>query len=243
MLPARIFNALVKIKTPTKRDANLALVALYIELSLMWPARIGNLSKIHLQHNIIRSGTGRKARMFLHFDAAVVKNNKDLEAELPPGTAHLVDLFIQRYRPLLIQAASSYLFPHRNGGPRHRGVIWDSVTTITQRHVGVPINPHLFRHLGVHLFLKAQPGNYEVAKRALGHSSIDTTTRHYAGAEDHAAIRIYDENVLDLREKAPELLHGRRGRARPAAARGRPDVRKHLTTTLNSALAKRRAAK
>src|SRR5262249_41662628 len=161
-----------------------------IELSLMWPARVGNLSKIHLKKNIIRSGSGRTARMFLHFDAAEVKNNKNLDAELPPSAACMVDLFIKRYRPLLIEAPSSYLFPHRNGGPRHRGGVWNSVTTITDRYVGVAINPHLFRHLGVNLFLKAHPGNYEVARRTLAHSSIDTTTRSYAGAEDDAAIRM-----------------------------------------------------
>jgi integrase len=243
-LPPRIFKELAKIAKPTKRDANVALAALYVELSLMWPARIGNLSKIHLLDNIIRSGTGRTARMFIHFDAAVVKNNKDLEAELPPATAHMVDLFIQRYRPLLIQAPSSFLFPHRNGGPRHRGVIWGSVTKLTRKHVGESVNPHLFRHLGVHFFLKAQPGNYEVARRALGHSSIDTTTQHYAGAEDDAAIRMFDENVLRLREAAPEALaRGRRGRARPAAAPRKPDARKRLAATPNSVSTKRGGTK
>jgi integrase len=218
-LPPKIFDALGKIKKPTTRDANQALAALYVELSLMWPARIGNLSKIHLTENITRSGTGRTARMFIHFDAAAVKNRKDLEAELPPATANMVDLFIQRYRPLLIKAPSSFLFPHRNGGPRHRGTIWEAVTKLTERHVGVPIHPHLFRHLGVHFFLQAHPGNYEVARRTLGHSSIDTTTGSYAGAEDEAAIRMFDENVLRLREAAPEVLaRGRRRRVRPAGA-------------------------
>ena len=232
-LPPRIFAALAKIDRPTTRDANLALTALYIEIALMWPGRVGNLSKIHLQDNIIRSGAGRGARMFLHFDAESVKNNKDLEVELPPETAHMVDLFIKRYRHLLIQAPSAYLFPHRNGGPRHRGVIWGSVTTITERYIGVAINPHLFRHLGVDLFLKAHPGNYEVARRTLAHSSVDTTTRHYAGAENHAAFRMYDENVLRLRDAAPEVLaRGRHGRASSGAPK-QPAARKRPATLIS----------
>jgi integrase len=243
-LPPRIFAALGKIAKPTKRDANLALTALYIELGLMWPARIANLSKIHLQNNIIRTGKGRTTRVILHFDAGVVKNNKDLEAELPPSAVHMLDLFIQRYRPLLIQTPSSYLFPHRDGGARHRGTIWGSVTKLTRQHVGVSVNPHLFRHVGVHFFLKAHPGNYEVARRALGHSSIDTTTQHYAGAEDNAAIRMFDENVLRLREAAPEALaRGRRGRTRPAAAPRKPDARKHPAATPSSISTKRGGTK
>jgi integrase len=222
-LPPKVFDALSKIKIPTVRDANLAAAALYVGLSLVWPARVGNLSKIHLTENIIRSGTGRTARMFIHFDAAMVKNYKDLEAELPPDVAHLVDLFIHRYRHLLVRAPSSFLFPHRDGGPRHRGVIWGAVTKLTERYVGVPVNPHLFRHLAAHFFLKAHPGNYEVLRRTLGHSSIDTTTGNYAGAEDEAAIRMFDENVLRLREAAPEVLaRGRQKRPRAAATPGTP---------------------
>jgi hypothetical protein len=36
---------------------------------------------------------------------------------------------------------------------------------------------YLLHHLGVHFFLKSHPGNYELAKRALGHSSINTIMR------------------------------------------------------------------
>lgn len=229
-LPPKVFSALGKIGAPTVRHANLAAATLYVGLSLAWPARVGNLSKIHLTENIIRSGTGRTARVFIHFDAAMVKNHKDLEAELPPDVVHLVDLFIHRYRPLLVQAPSNFLFPHRDGGPRHRGVMWGAVTKLTERYVGVPVNPHLFRHLAAHFFLKAHPGNYEVLRRTLGHSSIDTTTGSYAGAEDEAAIRMFDENVLRLREAAPEVLaRGRRRRPRPVAAPKKPAADRHPT--------------
>jgi integrase len=205
----------------------------------MWPARIANLSKIHLQKNVIRTGKGRSERMILHFDADEVKNNKDLEAELPPCAVQMVKLFIQRYRPLLLQARSDYLFPHRDGGPRHRGVIWGSLTKLTRQHVGVAINPHLFRHLGVQLFLNAHPGNYEVARRTLGHSSIDTTTKSYAGSEDHASIRMFDDNVLKLRDAAPEFLaRGRRAQPRHATTTNNPAVRKRRGQSTTSASAK-----
>ncbi len=220
-LPPTIFAQLAKVKKPTVRAANLALAALYIELSLMWPARVGNLSKIHLGNNVVRSGTGRSRRVFLRFDAAEVKNEMDLHAELPPTAVHMLDIFIERYRPLLVQHPSDYLFPHRDGGPRHRGVIWQSVTTVTERNVGVPVNPHLFRHFGVDQYLKARPGDYENPRRVLGHSSIDTTTRHYAGAETGAAIRIWDENVLRLRSEATEVLKRARGRRSRPVQSGR----------------------
>ena len=157
---------------------------------------------------------GRGRRVYLRFDATEVKNEMDLHAELPPSAVHMLDVFLERYRPLLVRHPSDYLFPHRDGGPRHRGVIWQSVTTVTDRYVGVPVNPHLFRHFGVDQYLKARPGDYENPRRVLGHSSIDTTTRHYAGAETGAAIRLWDENVLRLRSEATEVLKRASGRRR-----------------------------
>jgi hypothetical protein len=178
-LPPRIFAALAKIQNPTVRDANVALTALYIELALMWPARIANLSKIHRQKNVIRTGKGTSARVILHFDAGEVKNNKDLEAELPPGAVHMLDMFIQRYRPLLIQAPSQYLFPHRDGGPRHRGVIWGSLTKLTLKHVGVAI-PMRIAYIGsLTLCGIGQPARVQPPCQS---AQLRATARHRGGA-------------------------------------------------------------
>ena len=48
---------------------------------------------------------------------------------------------------------------------------------------GLVMNPHLFRHLGAHLFLERHPGSYEEVRRVLGHKNIDTTIENYAGLE------------------------------------------------------------
>jgi integrase len=209
-LPPRLFNALAKVKGPTERESNLALAALYIELALMWPLRVGNMSAIHLERNIIRTGRGRSARVFLRFAAEEVKNDIALEAELPPPTVQLLNLFVENYRPLLIHEPSLYLFPARDGGSRSPSTLWSIVKKVTRRYVGVAVAPHQFRHIAADFYLRARPGQYEVVRRFLGHQSIDTTTGSYAGAETDAAIRLYDENILQLREMAPTLLARRR---------------------------------
>jgi integrase len=212
LLPPRLFAALERIEKPTEREANLALAAVYIELSIMCPLRVGNMSSIHMDRNIIRSGTGPKARVSLHFEAAEVKNEVDLECELPPTAVRFLNLYVKKYRPLLVHVPSMYLFPARNGGPRLPRTLWQTITKLTARYVGIAINPHLFRHAAAYFHLKARPGEYEVVRRTLGHRSMDTTTRSYAGAETDAAFRLFDDNILRLRAEAPNLLGGGRRR-------------------------------
>jgi integrase len=64
----------------------------------------------------------------------------------------------------------------------------------------VPVHPHLFRHISAKLYLDAKPGAYEVVRRVLGHRSIDTTTAFYTGLETSAAVRHFDQTILDLRK-------------------------------------------
>src|SRR5262249_20125571 len=150
-------------------------------LALMWPGRVGTLSKIHLTNNIIRSGHGRAQRVFLHFAADQVKNGEPVEVELPPHLVTMIDTYLARYRPLLLAEPSDHLFPARNGGPRSCSTIYGSVTSITRRYVGKPVNPHLFRHITATLFLERRPGDYETVRRTLTHKSLDMAHQHYIG--------------------------------------------------------------
>ena len=73
------------------------------------------------------------------------------------------------------------------------------------------------------------PGQYETVRVLLGHRSLDTTLRHYAGLEGAAAARHYDETLraaarqadlsrLDPRSAwadARRVPKGRRHDARP----------------------------
>ncbi len=77
------------------------------------------------------------------------------------------------------------------------------ITKFVQRHCGLRINPHLFRHIAAKLYLEAHPGAYGVIRLVHAHRSVDTTTRAYCGTETAAAMRHFDENVLRLRAQAP----------------------------------------
>ena len=63
------------------------------------------------------------------------------------------------------------------------------------------INAHLFRHLAAMIWLDANPGGYEAARRLLGHSAVSTTINVYSGLEARSALRAYGE-VLAARRGA-----------------------------------------
>ena len=57
----------------------------------------------------------------------------------------------------------------------------------------------------------ANPGGHEVVRHLLGHRSIATTLRFYAGMEVAAALRRYDAVVLERREEATDAHPGKSG--------------------------------
>jgi integrase len=68
----------------------------------------------------------------------------------------------------------------------------------------VRLTAHQFRHLAGFLYLRRNPGGHEVVRRLLGHKSIDTTTRFYAGMEVSEAIRHYDKHIESRRGELAE---------------------------------------
>jgi hypothetical protein len=55
--------------------------------------------------------------------------------------------------------------------------------------------------------LKADPGNYELVRRVLGHRSVTTTRNFYVGLETLEATRLFGEMVTNLVEdEAPAKL-------------------------------------
>jgi hypothetical protein len=47
-----------------------------------------------------------------------VKNKILLEFELPPDVVRILELYLQKFRPLLVTDGASYLFPARQGGAK-----------------------------------------------------------------------------------------------------------------------------
>ncbi len=63
------------------------------------------------------------------------------------------------------------------------------------KETGIRITAHQFRHAAAAVILRAQPGNYEYARRILGHLNVQTTTNFYAGLETFQAGKHFGELI------------------------------------------------
>ena len=217
-LPADLAAQAARCEEPTAAEALLLQTALAVEILLMVPMRRKNLGRLEVERHFPRT---RGGIVHLVVPAHEVKNGTEIAAVLPPETVRLLDLYVQRYRPLLLTQASPWLFPGVADQPKSLERLALQISSTIQRQTGLLVNPHLFRHIAAKLFLDANPGAYGVVRLLHGHRSVDTTTTFYCGAESDAAFRQYDQQVIALRRPphspgtSPDKA-GRRPRPAPA---------------------------
>lgn len=192
-LPQKIFDRTARRLKPYRRAVEVQ-TALMVEILLMVPLRVGNLAALDLDRHLSRFGKNRP--YYISIPAEEVKNSFDLRFPLPAETSRLIDIYISKYRPILLDGPSSALFPGRGGGSKCVRSVSGNITALLKRELGLAFNVHAFRHLAAYTFLKANPGAYEIVRRLLGHKNIATTIAYYCGLENDAAMRHFADTVL-----------------------------------------------
>src|SRR4051794_38883310 len=204
-LPGRLTEDLKREPRLSVRWAGQVMIALAVELLLVAPIRLRNLTNLDLERHLVRIGSGSTSSRHLWLPAEEVKNKIDLEFPLPRETVLLLEFYLAKARPVLAKGttAGTSLFVGAKGGPPNQTALGTALTRLAAREAGVRISPHQFRHLAGYLYLRQYPGGYEVVRALLGHRSIATTIQFYAGMEGIAAARAYDAVVLKYRHGQP----------------------------------------
>jgi integrase len=198
MLPLRVHNRLRRKPKLTMADARLMQVALALELLLMRPIRRKNLVDLRLDRHVIRSGH----RTFIVIPSEEVKNDVAFDYPIPPESAVLLDFYVKRVLPLLGANPMHWLFPGGKADGSRSAARFSALFIETiKKETGLYIYPHLTRHFGAALYLRENPGAFEVVRHVLGHKSLTTTTRSYSSFDDEAAVRMFDDLVLRIREE------------------------------------------
>jgi len=175
--------------------------AVALALLTVAPLRLGNLRNLDRQRHFRRAFSVDDPRHQLVIPAAEVKNKVDLEFPVPSRVMAMIERYLTFYQPLLTNGhASTFLFPGRSGQPKHDTALRRNITDVVYKELGLRMNPHLFRHLGALLFLKAHPGQYESVRQLLGHKNIQTTTNFYAGFETDEAMHRFNKVIDGFRE-------------------------------------------
>lgn len=117
-LTSKLMKLSGKASNPNKA-ARLFQTAVLHEIELNAPLRLHNLVNLDLDMDIHFSGKGRRRRALLSIPAAEVKNRQALDFELSLPLTELLEVYIGKYRPLLITGPDEgWLFPGANGDKR-----------------------------------------------------------------------------------------------------------------------------
>lgn len=136
---------------------------------------------------------------------------KGAKRAVPLGdrASRLMRNYIDKIRPILLHPddkANPYLFPRQEGGKfeinaPYRGSL-KRVTRLLHQHVGVQINPHLYRHLIGWIWLKESMNNLPRVQRLLGHKSLQTTVEYYAELDDSLVMNGWQTYLEDKEQTA-----------------------------------------
>ena len=213
-LPAQLFREALRTTPADLKAACLAQVALAIELLFNCPIRAANLRKLQLDKHVLRPA-GPRGPAFLCLEPAEVKNEQRIDFELPEHLCNMIGIYAERFLPVF-GGTEGYLFVTRAGTPRGYGTLAHQVCSTIRERTGLVMTLHQFRHLSAKLFLEEHPGGYEVLRQLLGHKSIETTVRSYAGVQTRQAARLHDQVLQDRRAALQHLSVGKpRHRPRP----------------------------
>ena len=200
-------------KVKSVRAAMEMQIALAIALLLVAPVRIKNLSSIDMERNLVPIGTGRRKTVHVHFPRADVKNHVTTEFPLPKHVQDLLVRYIRDARPKLTRRPTAWLFPGEADGHKDAALLSTQIADTVFHHIGVRVTAHQFRHLAGFLYLKDHPGEIEVVRQLLGHRSINTTLKFYAGMNQVDAARRFEKMVERRRTDAPLSRRRRGGRS------------------------------
>ncbi|MGC2080246.1 MAG: site-specific integrase [Xanthobacteraceae bacterium] len=151
------------------------------------PIRIKNLAGLRIDRHLQTFGD----RTFLSIASDETKNAVAIDRELPAQLARQIEIYIRKYRPVLLKTPSPWLFPGENGGERPAGGFGQQIADFIAKEVGVVLTPHQFRHLAAKLYLDQHPDGFETVRRLLDHKSIETTMRNYRELEAALASKRY----------------------------------------------------
>jgi integrase len=193
-------------KESGKKAQLLVQIAIATEILMFAPMRINNLSSLRIDRHF----AWIDGRLHISLARDEVKNDTPLDYILPQGTSDRVRSYIDKWRSLFLPEANPFLFPGRNNKPKDVSCLSKQITSYLFKHTGITLTPHQFRHVAAKLLLDARPGHYEVVRKVLGHKNLSTTYEHYAGAETQAAVELYDDVILDIKQGGDGSASGKR---------------------------------
>lgn len=192
-----------------RREAALAYRdGLMIALLASRPVRQANFLAIEIGGHLLRLGEG----WLLRFEGHETKTRQPLELTLPTALHGPLARYLGHFRPLLLElgrqrfpngrprAAGSRLWVTGDGTPCTAGALQKLLEKRTAARFGRVINTHLFRDCAATSIATDDPDHVLMAAQLLGHTTLQTTERHYIVANTRTALDRHHDLILSIRK-------------------------------------------
>ena len=164
------------------------------------PIRLGNLTETLIGQHLVQNGD----HWLCQYGAHEMKDHRPLDFTLPDRLIPSLETYLNIYRPILLKGNDfPNLWISSRGTPMSEQAVYWNTSRMTEELFDRRINPHLFRDCAASALATDDPEHILAIARILGHSSIDTTTRHYNQSQMTAAGAIFQDVLADLR-RTPE---------------------------------------
>ena len=125
----------------------------------------------------------------IEITAGDMKKREPFPSTLPPKLTTMLRIYGYTVLKGSSGKESTFLFDNGAGEPKLETTISWLIERTIQRHLGLKMTAHQFRHLAAKVVLDADPGAYETVRQLLGHRNLTTTVNHYAGLNTRRAGR------------------------------------------------------
>ena len=215
-LPAKLLREAQRKDVGGQEELVGIVYAVAIELLIMAPIRIKNLTELDIERHIVQTRRGSHAVVHLVIPGEEVKNGVPFEVALPKASGELLTIYLRDYRPRISSAPSPWLFPNSAGQKRNAVGFGRHISDLIERHTGLKMHPHLFRHLSAKFVLEAHPEGIEICRLVLGHKSTRTTLRAYSEGKTASAHKRF-ESIIDAKRLEALGRSSKKPRARVSA--------------------------
>jgi hypothetical protein len=142
-LPGAVLKRAQKIKDPDETVARDVMLAVAIEILLMAPIRLKNLTNLEIGKHLVEIRRGAHHNRHIVLTEADVKNEQPFDIELPGESCALIDAYLQTYRGRLCPPGSTGLFPNEEGELRNQVAFGRAISNFVWREAGLKLTPQL----------------------------------------------------------------------------------------------------
>jgi hypothetical protein len=136
-----------------------------------------------------------------HFSSDETKTGIEVDALLPRQLIGPLEEYLKGFRFHLVRGIDpGTLFVNRAGKQMSLAQITGVVSTLTLRHGGRRVTPHLFRDIVAYTWLKEHPKDFLTLSKMLWHSNIDQVIKTYGGRFNESSGVCAMESWLEERE-------------------------------------------